>query len=156
MIESPEFNFKNPLISVNEVQRYKIRYKDEHSLQELHKIWLQSIDSQDRYINMEENRKTLHALDQLIAKQDGIDEDDSLIKNLAHILYTKILNIHEFKIVQRNKEMAAAEQKNKYKGQKCELKPTSMEFNIIIKNLQLSENYFDQSQKIIAEQQKQL
>lgn len=40
MIESPEINFKNPLISINEVQRYKIRYKDEFTLQELHNIWL--------------------------------------------------------------------------------------------------------------------
>lgn len=65
---------------------------------------------------MEENRKTLHALEQLISKQDGIDEDETILKNLAHILYTKILDISEFKIVLRNKEMAAAEQKNKYKG----------------------------------------
>ena len=65
------------------------------------------------------------------------------MKNLAYVLQKKILNMNQFKIEMRRKERDAAEQKNKYKGQKCELKPTSMDIHITIKDTQLSQNYFD-------------
>lgn len=42
--------------------------------------------------------------------------------------------MNQFKLDQRRKELLAAEQKNKYKGQKCEQKPTSMDIHITLKN----------------------
>lgn len=129
---------------------------DKQSLFHLQQVWLNSIEDETAGLLLEENRNTFNALDSLIKKQDGIDEDDPLMRSLAHILHKKILNITQFKMDQRNKELLAAEQKNKYKGQKCEQKPTSMDIHITLKNTQLSQNYFDQSQRIIAEQQKQL
>lgn len=61
----------------------------------------------------------------------------------------------EFETKMHIKALKDKEKKNKFKGQKCELKPTSMDIHITFKNLQLSQNYFDHSQQIIEEQQKQ-
>ena len=67
------------------------------------------------------------------------------MKSLAIFLHRKILNLQEFKLVQRRKELEAAQQKDQFKGFKCEEKPTCMDIHVTIKNLQLEQNYFDQS-----------
>ena len=44
------------------------------------------------------------------------------------------------------------ERKTQFKGMKCTSKPTMMEFSVTLKDRELDNNYFDQSQKIIREQ----
>ena len=78
------------------------------------------------------------------------------MRSIYTYLEKPILDMAAFNQEQRRKELAAANKKNKFKGQKCELKPTSMDIRITIKNLELETNYFDQSKKIIDERQKQL
>ena len=104
----------------------------------------------------EENKTTLRALEALVHKQDGVDEEIYLIKSLSYVIYKKILNMSQFNVEMQKKKQMEADKKNQFKGIKCELKPTSMDIHVTMKDLQLSQNYFDKSKQIIAEQQKQL
>lgn len=121
LAESPEFSIKNPFISISDLEEFKViedhkKANDKSSLYHLQQVWLNSIEDETAGLLLEENRNTLNALDSLIKKQDGIDEEDSLMRSLAFVLDKKILNMRQFKTDQRNKELLAAEQKNKYKG----------------------------------------
>ena len=75
-------------------------------------MWLESLTDTDVGAIMEENKITYRALEQLLKKQEGVDEDDTIFKSLAFVLYKNILNIHEFRVDQRKKEMLAAERVN--------------------------------------------
>ena len=79
------------------------------------------------------------------------EQGGPLLRLLYDVLKKPILDMPAFNQEQRLKELAAANKKNKFKGQKCESKPTSMDIHITIKNLELETNYFDQSKKIIEE-----
>ena len=67
-------------------------------MNQLQDLWLESLTDRDMETLIEENKITNKALEQLLKKQEGVDEDDTIFRSLAHVLYLKIRNIQEFKI----------------------------------------------------------
>ena len=87
--------------------------------------------------------------------EEEIDEEP-LLKSLYEALHREIPDMPTFKQQEREIMIEMASKKNRFKGFKCELKPTSMDVHIAIKNLEFEKNYFDQSRKILHEKQQML
>ena len=153
LIESPEFNCTNPLVSFNDLENLDVDENHKHNLYQLRKIWLDSMQDEQDFLQLRKNRNTLKVLNELVNKQKDADdlEDHSLMRRLLFVTSKKILTLREFKQEERLKELENVEKKDAFKGFKCELKTTSIDVNILIKNLKLNKNYFDHSSEIIED-----
>ena len=69
--------------------------------------------------------------------------EEPLLKLIHEELHREIPDMPTFKLLEREKMIEAATKKSRFKGLKCELKPTSMDIHIGIKNLEFEKNYFD-------------